>query len=147
MQRTSENRFMSHRAASFRHRSLAAIAAVLLGAASIAVQAAPSAQAERETEQLIQALGSSSCQFERNGSWYEPGEAQAHLRKKLAYLRKRDLADTAELFIERAGSESSLSGKPYRVRCGNAAPVASAVWLKAKLVQLRAARPATTPSP
>lgn len=147
MQRTSENRFMSHRAASFRHRSLAAIVAALLGAASIAVQAAPSAQAERETEQLIQALGSSSCQFERNGSWYEPGEAQAHLRKKLAYLRKRDMADTAELFIERAGSESSLSGKPYRVRCGNAAPVASAVWLKAKLVQLRADRPATTPSP
>lgn len=147
MQRTSENRFMSHRAASFRHRSLAVIAAALLGTASIAVQAAPSAQAERETEQLIQALGSSSCQFERNGSWYEPGEAQAHLRKKLAYLRKRDMADTAELFIERAGSESSLSGKPYRVRCGNAAPVASAVWLKAKLVQLRAARPATTPSP
>lgn len=147
MQRTSENRFMNHRAAAFRPRRLAVFAAALIGAASIAVQAAPSPQAERETEQLIQALGSSSCQFERNGSWYGSAEAQAHLRKKLAYLRKRDMADTAELFIERAGSESSLSGKPYRVRCGNAAPVASAAWLKAKLVQLRAAKPATTPSP
>ncbi|MFQ6309609.1 DUF5329 domain-containing protein [Lysobacter capsici] len=147
MQRTCENRFMNHRAAAFRPRRLVVFAAALLGAASVAVQAALSPQAERETEQLIQALGSSSCQFERNGSWYDSAEAQAHLRKKLAYLRKRDMADTAELFIERAGSESSLSGKPYRVRCGNAAPVASAAWLKAKLVQLRAAKPATTPSP
>src|SRR5688572_19534248 len=108
MQRTSENRFMNHRAAAFRPRRLAVFAAALLGAASVAVQAAPSPQAEREIEQLIQALGSSSCQFERNGSWYDSAEAQAHLRKKLAYLRKRDMADTAELFIERAGSESSL---------------------------------------
>lgn len=138
---------MNHRAAASHPRSLALFAAALLGAASIAAQAAPSPQAERETEQLIQALASSGCQFERNGSWYDSAQAQAHLRKKLAYLRKRDQADTAELFIERAGSESSLSGTPYRVRCGNAAPVASAAWLKAKLVQLRAAKPATTPSP
>lgn len=118
---------------------------VLLGAALAAVPAlapaAPSAQAERETEQLIQALGRSGCQFERNGTWYEAAKAQEHLRKKLAYLRKRGLADTAELFIERAGSQSSLSGRPYRVRCGDAAATASAAWLQAKLVQLRAARP------
>lgn len=109
--------------------------------------AAPSAQAERETEQLIQALGQSGCQFERNGSWYPADEAQAHLRKKLAYLRKRSLADTTELFIERAGSQSSLSGKPYRVRCGDRPAATSATWLQAKLVQLRAAPGATTPSP
>lgn len=119
--------------------------AVLLAGLGVA-QAAPSAQAEREIEQLIQALGSSSCQFERNGSWHDAKAAQAHLRKKLAYLRKRDLADTAEHFIERAASESSLSGQAYRVRCGGAPPVASAAWLKARLVQLRA-KPATTPSP
>lgn len=123
--------------------ALALALALLAGTA----QAAPSAQAERETEQLIQALGASGCQFERNGDWYDPAQAQAHLRKKLAYLRKRDLADTAELFIERAGSQSSFSGKPYRVRCGQAAAVSSASWLQAKLVQLRAARRPTPPSP
>lgn len=122
----------------------AGLLAGLLASVSTA-QAAPSAQAEREIEQLIQALGSSSCQFERNGSWHDAQAAQAHLRKKLAYLRKRELADTAEQFIERAASESSLSGQAYRVRCGGAQPVPSAAWLKARLVQLR--KPATTPSP
>lgn len=138
---------MSIRVVRCHTRRLLPWALMLTAAASAIAQAAPSAQAQRETEQLIQALGDSDCQFERNGSWYDADEAQAHLRKKLAYLRKRDLADTAEQFIERAGSESSLSGKPYRMRCGAAAPVASAVWLKARLVQLRSARPATTPSP
>ncbi|WP_363797311.1 DUF5329 domain-containing protein [Lysobacter firmicutimachus] len=114
--------------------------------ACFGAQAAPSAQAEREIEQLIQALGRSGCQFERNGSWHDAAQAQAHLRKKLAYLRKRDLADTAEAFIDRAASRSSLSGQPYRVRCGQAAPVSSASWLRGKLVQLRSAGVSTPPS-
>lgn len=123
---------------------------VLALAAAAPARAAPSAQAERETEHLIQALGRSGCQFERNGSWYDAAQAQAHLRKKLAYLRKRDLADTAELFIERAASESSLSGKPYHVRCGGDAATPAAAWLRDRLVQLRNAKPpspATPPSP
>lgn len=118
--------------------AIAALSLVLLSAAT-AAQAAPSAQAERETEGLIQALGQSGCQFERNGSWYDAAQAQQHLRKKLAYLRKRGLADTAELFIERGASQSSFSGQPYHVRCGKAAATTSAAWLQAKLVQLRAA--------
>jgi hypothetical protein len=138
---------------SFASPSIKAMATAVLVAGLLAgplagmgtARAAPSAQAEREIEQLIQALGSSSCQFERNGSWHDAQAAQAHLRKKLAYLRKRELAGTAEQFIERAASESSLSGQAYRVRCGGAQPVPSAAWLKARLVQLR--KPATTPSP
>ncbi|MGO0999389.1 DUF5329 domain-containing protein [Lysobacter sp. CA196] len=129
----------------FRTPFVRALATAVLLAGLGTAQAAPSAQAEREIEQLIQALGSSSCQFERNGSWHDAKAAQAHLRKKLAYLRKRDLVDSADQFIERAASESSLSGQAYRVRCGGAPPVASAAWLKARLVQLR--KPATTPSP
>jgi hypothetical protein len=128
-------------------RLTAAAALALTLAAASAVQAAPSASAERETQQLIQALGQSGCQFERNGSWHAAAEAQEHLQKKLAYLRKRDLADTAELFIERGASQSSLSGKPYHVRCGKAPATTAASWLQAKLVQLRAAARATPPSP
>lgn len=126
------------------------LALVLALAAAASAQAAPSAQAERETEQLIQALARSGCQFERNGSWYDAAQAQAHLRKKLAYLRKRGLADSAELFIERAASQSSLSGKPYHVRCGGDAATPAAAWLRARLVQLRNAKapaPPTPPSP
>jgi len=118
----------------------AALSLALLGA-SVGAHAAPSPQAERETEGLIRALAQSGCQFERNGSWYDAAQAQQHLRKKLAYLRKRGLADTAELFIERGASQSSLSGQPYHVRCGTAAATTSAAWLQAKLVQLRAAAP------
>lgn len=123
----------------------AAVLAAALAVAALApagsAQAPPSAQAEREIEQLIQALGHSGCRFERNGSWYDAARAQEHLRKKLAYLRKRGLADTAELFIERAASQSSFSGKPYHVRCGQDAETTSAAWLRNRLVQLRAASP------
>lgn len=118
----------------------AALSLALLGA-GLGAHAAPSPQAERETEGLIQALAQSGCQFERNGSWYDAAQAQQHLRKKLAYLRKRGLADTAELFIERGASQSSFSGQPYHVRCGQAGATTSAAWLQAKLVQLRAAAP------
>ncbi len=138
-------RWLSLPAARERGVSVRCAAGALLAAAALAaasVQAAPSAQAERETEQLIQALGSSGCRFERNGDWHDAAQAQAHLRKKLAYLRKRGLADTAELFIERAGTRSSLSGKAYRVRCGEAAPVPAGDWLKARLQRLRAEPPA-----
>lgn len=96
-------------------------------------------EAQREIEGLIAGLGASGCRFERNGSWYDAAVAEAHMRKKYEYLRKRDMADTAELFIERAASRSSMSGKAYRVRCGKDAPVESASWFKRKLAEIRAA--------
>jgi len=94
-------------------------------------------QAEREIEQLITALGRSGCEFQRNGRWYPATQAQAHLRRKYDYLRKRDLVATAEQFIERGGSESSMSGRAYQVRCAGRAPTTSAAWLRARLAALR----------
>jgi Family of unknown function (DUF5329) len=102
-----------------------------------AFAAAQNAQAQREIERLIADLGSSGCRFERNGRWYAAAEAQAHLRRKYDYLRKRGLANTAELFIERGASESSTSGKPYRVRCGDAPAIASAQWFRQRLAIVR----------
>ena len=110
----------------------------LLAFAGIA-SAAPAPQAQREINALITGLGASGCQFERNGSWYDAKKAQAHLQQKYDYLRKRDMADTAELFIERAASESSMSGKPYHVRCAGRATEPSAAWFKRRLQALRAA--------
>jgi hypothetical protein len=101
-------------------------------------QTAPKAQ--REIEALIAALGGSGCEFERNGRWYDAKTAQAHLRKKHAYLNKRDLAETAELFIERGASRSSVSGKAYRVRCGGPQAESSAAWFRRKLGEIRAGR-------
>ena len=114
---------------------------LLLCAAVIPARAEPPPQAQREIEQLIQALGASGCQFQRNGKWYPAADAQAHLRRKYDYLRKRDLVASAEQFIERAGTESSMSGKPYQVRCAGQAAVSSADWLRARLSAIRHARP------
>lgn len=115
-------------------------ARVLAGALAVAGSAwaqAPSAATQQEIEQLFSALQQSNCQFQRNGSWYDAAKAADHLRQKYDYLRKRDLAPTTELFIERAGTQSSASGKPYQVRCGNAAPVPSQQWFGQQLKVLR----------
>ena len=92
---------------------------------------------DREVHALVAALGASRCRFERNGTWHDAAAAQAHLLKKYAYLRKRNLVPSTDVFIERGASQSSASGKPYRVQCGAAAPVASAVWLRMRLAALR----------
>jgi hypothetical protein len=44
---------------------------------------------------------------------------------------------TAEQFIEKAASASSVSGQPYLVKCGSSAPVESKVWLSEELRNLR----------
>lgn len=119
-------------------RLAAVLCLALFMGASIA---APSPVAEREIDQLITALGKSGCEFQRNGSWHDATQAQAHLRKKYAWLRKRDMVDSAEHFIERAGTRSSLTGSAYQVRCSGRPAVASAVWLRARLAQIRRAAP------
>lgn len=105
------------------------------------VLAAPPEKAKREIDRLIVALGSSGCEFQRNGRWYPAAEAQAHLRRKYEYLVKRDLVDSPEQFIERAGSQSSMSGKAYAVRCPGKAAVPSSQWLGARLSEIRHAAP------
>ncbi len=98
--------------------------------------AAPSTQAKGEITALIDLLGQSRCQFQRNGSWYEPAQARAHLQRKYDYLLKHDKVDNAEQFIERAASRSSVSGRAYRVKCGNVEQ-ASAAWFLGQLDRLR----------
>ncbi|MET0893560.1 MAG: DUF5329 domain-containing protein [Pseudoxanthomonas sp.] len=101
-----------------------------------AAAAAPSAQARLEIARLIAMLGDSKCQFQRNGSWHDAAEARAHLQRKYDYLLQNDKVDTPEEFIERAASRSSLSGRPYRVRCGDNEQPASA-WFSHQLKGLR----------
>lgn len=101
--------------------------------------AAPSATAQREITGLMQALETSGCRFERNGSWHEPAEARSHLQRKYDYLLKRNLTDTAEQFIDRAASRSSISGKPYRVACPGTAEQDAAAWFQQQLQRLRRA--------
>ena len=119
--------------------SLRFVATAALAVSAFVASAAPTAKAQREIDGLIAALGDSGCEFERNGSWYDANKARAHLQKKYDYLRKRGMADTAELFIERGASKSSMSGKPYRVRCPGKAVDTAAHWFEQRLQMLRTA--------
>lgn len=92
--------------------------------------------AQREIDYLLTRLETSQCRFFRNGKWYDADRARRHLEKKLAWLAKRDLVDSAEQFIERAASESSRSGEPYLVQCGGAVML-SAAWLNEQLRAFR----------
>jgi len=110
--------------------------AVLLAAAMPAL-AAPGTTAQREIEGLMQVLEQSGCRFQRNGRWHGAAEARAHLQRKYDYLRKRELAGSAEQFIDNAASRSSLSGKPYRVACLGRSEQDAAPWFRQQLAGLR----------
>ncbi|MGV8958903.1 MAG: DUF5329 domain-containing protein [Stenotrophomonas sp.] len=116
--------------------SRAAIAFFLLACAG-AVSAAPGVVAQREIAGLISALEGSHCRFQRNGRWYDDRDARAHLQRKYDYLAKRDLIDSAEQFIERAASQSSMSGRPYRVACPGQPEQEASRWFGERLQALR----------
>lgn len=103
--------------------------------------AAPGPQAQREIAQLIGSLDGSQCRFQRNGSWHDAAEARAHLQRKYDYLLKKDKVDSAEQFIERAASQSSMSGKPYRIQCPGQGEQTAAAWFGTRLQALRQRTP------
>jgi hypothetical protein len=43
----------------------------------------------------------------------------------------------AEAFVQRAATESSMSGKAYQVRCNGSAPTTSGPWLMEELKRYR----------
>jgi hypothetical protein len=112
-------------------------------AALPAARAAPPATAQTEINSLLRFVQTSGCEFYRNGTWFDASRAEAHLREKYQYLVQADRIHSAEEFIELAATKSSLSGQPYRVRCGGAEPVTSNQWLHAALAALRNPAPGT----
>lgn len=120
-----------------------ALFALLLSLSAVATAAPLPPAARAEVDALLNRLQSSGCEFNRNGSWHAGADAKAHLLKKLDYLEGKNLVKTAEQFIEKGASASSVSGKPYLVRCAGKAPVESAAWLTAELQRVRAAPPST----
>lgn len=122
-----------------------AAALLTLGGALTASAAPLPASARAEVDVLLTRLQTSGCEFNRNGSWYAGADAKAHLLKKLDYLEAKDMVSTAEQFIERGATASSMSGKPYLMRCAGKAPVESAAWLRAELQQVRVGRAASSP--
>ena len=68
---------------------------------------------------------------------YPAAEAKSHLLRKLKYLEDQGMVRSTEQFIELAGSSSSMTGKPYLVKCGSGAPVQSGTWLSSELQRIR----------
>lgn len=109
----------------------------LFAAQGAAAPLAPSARAEIDA--LMSRLVASACEFNRNGTWHTAAEAKSHLLSKLKVLEDRGGVQSTEQFIELAASGSSTTGRPYLVRCGSGAPVASATWLHSQLLAMRSA--------
>ncbi len=95
------------------------------------------AKSREEIDYLLNVLGSSNCEFNRNGSWYSAAEARDHLRSKFDYLLKKNLLKSSEDFIELGAPKSSMGGKAYQGRCANSNPIDSGLWLNEALRKYR----------
>ena len=90
-----------------------ALLAVVLTLAGPALAMSP--KEEARVEAMLAALEKrNDVVFIRNGDEHTASEAAAHLRLKLSKTRNR--LDSAEQFIDKVGSASSISGRPYLVR-------------------------------
>jgi hypothetical protein len=111
------------------------LASAVVSSQALAAQSSAAVQAE--IARLMVSLERSSCEFNRNGSWYSAADAKKHLLQKLAYVNdKITLVDT-EQFIKLAATASSWTGKPYLVRCPGSPAVESRKWLLLQLNEIR----------
>ena len=118
----------------------AALALVLGLALAPGARAVPPVVAQVEIDYLLDKVAGSGCEFSRNGIWYDGARAVGHLQYKYADLVASNLIATAEDFIERAATRSTVSGKSYLIRCKGAEPIASAQWFLEQLAGFREAR-------
>lgn len=111
-------------------------------------EAAPPPAAQAEIDHLLAEVAASPCEFYRNGTWYDAARAVAHLREKYANPFVAAHVASAEDFIDRVATRSSLTSIGYAVRCRGAAPIASARWFHERLLAYRQAErepPSTQP--
>jgi hypothetical protein len=101
------------------------------------VLAQPADVAKAEIDFLLQYIEVSGCEFYRNGDWHDSTTARAHLASKYDYLASRKRIASAEDFIDKAASRSSLSGEDYEIRCDACTTIKSNEWLKAVLARYR----------
>ncbi len=88
----------------------------------------------QKIESLIAFIAKQEGVFLRNGGEYTPGQAAEHLRMK--WKKGGSAIKTADIFIEKLASTSSVSGKPYQIRLKNGQVVNLGPLLKAELKRL-----------
>ena len=108
-------------------------------ASSLAGATPPAAPTERQRiEALITAVAQlKGATFIRNGSEHSAAEAADHLRLKWKNAGQR--VRTAEDFIRWCATESSTSGRKYRIRLADGREMDSADWFRAELRRYDAA--------
>jgi hypothetical protein len=99
--------------------------------------AAPPA-ALAEIDYLLEFVETSGCEFYRNGTWHDSVTARAHLRTKYEAYASFSQINTAEAFIEKAATKSSITGEAYEARCNGGEVVTSKKWLTDALTRHRA---------
>ena len=115
-------------------RALQIYAAFLFFSLTAALPAESGEGVRQEINHLLQYIESSGCIFIRNGKESTPAEARVHIQEK--YDHFRDRVKTTEDFIKYTATKSSISGKPYKVRC-NGRETRNADWLHTELEKLR----------
>lgn len=80
-----------------------------------------------EIDYLLTHLANSGCTFIRNGDEHEAKDARDHLEMKYSHAKRR--IKTAEDFIDKIASKSSMTRKLYEVQCGDV-KIPSKRWLE-----------------
>jgi hypothetical protein len=118
--------------------------ACLCSAAAFAAAPAPPSTEKAKIEALIAAVEAMpDAKFIRNGSAHDADAAADHLRLKWRHGGKR--IATARDFIRYCATESSLTGRNYRIRFADGREVDSAEFFLAELARIEEA--AVTPKP
>jgi hypothetical protein len=116
-----------------RYNALLALA--LLACAAIPAQASPLPAAEAaKIEYLIQSVAQlSDAKFIRNGTAHDAGSAAKHLRAKLRAAGSR--VKSAQDFIDKCASASSMTGRPYRIRFAGGREIEAREFFRQKLAE------------
>jgi hypothetical protein len=134
---------LKERCASLLVSTILLLLPVLSGSVAVQASAAEEGTAKREIVFMIRQTRLSDCRFYRNGAWYDASRAADHLLTKYQYLATRGQINSAEEFIEKAASRSSLSGRAYQIQCTGKAPVPSDQWFCELLSRYRGQRSST----
>jgi len=87
-----------------------------------------------EIEYLLSYVAVSNCIFIRNGKEHQAKDASEHLRMKYNYAKK--YIKTADDFIDKIASKSSITRRKYGIRCENV-QLPAEQWLKEALASHR----------
>ena len=111
-------------------------ALILLAMLAAAPHAAatPDAKAKGEIDHLLSFVEASACRFVRAGTEYNGKAAREHLERKLDAASS--MLSTADQFVDRVATGSSMTGEAYKVRCGTR-ELTSKAWLHAELDKYR----------